>query len=219
MSSLDHLIVAGPDLESLRSWLESETGLRATPGGRHPDQGTHNALVGLGADAYLELMAPDPAGAADGTYRRSIAHLPAPEILTWCARASSSGALLERAEALGLSIATLDGSRHTQAGTELRWRLAILGGHGFGGHVPFFIDWLGTPHPAAGLPRQAALIELRLEHPDPDGLVNLLSALGMEPTAAPLHTARSQTPSLRASLATGRGVHVLKGTGAGLHTA
>lgn len=215
-AELDHLIVAGPDLTAMTAWLESETGLVAAPGGRHPDQGTHNALVGLGADAYLELMAPDPSGAVDGTYRRTVSHLNEPELLTWCARTPDSATLAERATALGLNIDALDGSRRTQSGTELRWSLTILGGHGFGGHVPFFIDWLDTPHPALSMPRQAALIELRLEHPDPIGLANLLGALGVEPSAAPLHTAWSSEPKLSASLATSGGVRTLVGAGGGL---
>lgn len=216
MSSLDHLIVAGPDLEAVAAWLLSGTGLSATPGGRHPGQGTHNALVGLGADAYLELMAPDPEGEVTGTYRRSIAHLRSPELFTWCASTDDGAALVARAEALGLSTHLLEGSRRTLAGAELRWRLVILGGHGFGGHVPFFIDWLDTPHPAASLARQAALIELRLEHPDPTGLTNLLTALGLRPTAAPLLVARSDAASLKASLATAEGIRILAGAGGGL---
>jgi hypothetical protein len=87
MLELDHLIVAGPDLVGLVAAFEDLTGARAAPGGRHAGQGTHNALVGLGGDRYLELLAPDPeqAGAtsarASPTWRRRrcTAGVPGPE--------------------------------------------------------------------------------------------------------------------------------------------
>lgn len=219
MSLLDHVIVAGPDLSGLIAWLKREFGLAAAPGGRHPGQGTHNALVGLGPQAYLELMAPDdlplPAD-APGAYRRSLAHLANPELLTWCARTASWRELAARAEGLGLEVACPEGRRKTASGEELRWRLVIVSGHGFGGHVPFFIDWLDTPHPATALEQQASLTALHLEHPDATGLTNALTALGCEPAHMPVAVAKSRLPLLALELATPVGERRMTGSGGAL---
>jgi hypothetical protein len=53
--SVDHLVWGGPDLDQEIDRLDEWTGVRAVLGGRHPGQGTRNALIGLGLTKYLEL--------------------------------------------------------------------------------------------------------------------------------------------------------------------
>jgi len=207
---LDHLIVAGPDLAGLVAAFEAQTGARAAPGGRHAGQGTHNALIGLGEGRYLELLAPDP-GQAGGDFRAGIAHLTAPALHTWCARAGSADEVAARVVAAGLAPRRLPMSRRRPDGVTLHWELVFADGHAFGGLVPFFIDWRGSPHPSAQLAPQLAWEGLTLAHPDARGLGRLLAAFGgpppgvrVEPGDAPALTATWRGATAKTS-STGRG--------------
>ena len=47
MSRVDHLVYASPNLEEGIDRIESLLGVRATPGGSHPQWGTANALIAI----------------------------------------------------------------------------------------------------------------------------------------------------------------------------
>ena len=62
----------------------------------------------------------------------------------------------------------------------MRWELLFLGGHRFPNLVPFFIDWLDTPHPATTNPRAGLFRALEIRTPDADSLNGLFEGLGMD---------------------------------------
>lgn len=183
--TLDHLLLAGPNLTVLAQLVEERTGLRAHPGGRHLGHGTHNALLGLGEGCYLELLAPDPSQDGGG-FRDTIAHLAAPALHTWCARGGTADEVARRVRAAGVTPRRVPMQRRRADGGTLAWELVFVDAHAYGPLVPFFIDWQGTPHPAAQLPAVLELDAVMLEHPDPDGFGALLARLGGLPSCVRL---------------------------------
>ena len=169
-----------------------------------------------------------PAAAPPYTFYRSIAYAATPQLFTWCARVSDAETFTEGARSLGLNVTRFPGSRHTPSGHELRWDLMIVGGHGLGGVVPFFIDWHDSPHPAATVGAQRTgpglrLEELELRHPDDQGVTSLLAALrdaaGVEDTSgdAPrVMVTAADSPLIVARLVGAHGPFELHGTGGSL---
>lgn len=176
---LDHLLWAAPRRAAGIGELERLTGVRAAIGGQHPGEGTHNALAGLGADTYLEIIAPDP-DLPEGGLARMIAHVREPSLELWAARTPSADATVRAALDAGLTAQPVPMSRTTPEGDVLRWKLVWIGGHDFGPLVPFFIDWLDTPHPAPRAPQGLALSSFVVQTPRADELAAVLEALGVE---------------------------------------
>ena len=119
----------------------------------------------------------------DGDFRAGIAYLAAPALHAWCARAGAADDVASRIAATGLAPRRLAMARQRPDGVTLRWELLFADGHPYGGLVPFFIDWRGSPHPSEQLAPQLAWEGLTLAHPDARGLGRLLAALGGPPRA------------------------------------
>jgi hypothetical protein len=52
---IDHIIYAAPDLEIAVADIERRFGVRASGGGKHTGQGTHNKLLSLGPERISRL--------------------------------------------------------------------------------------------------------------------------------------------------------------------
>ena len=188
-AALDHLVLAAPALAPGVAWAERRLGVAFGPGGAHPGMGTHNRLLRLGADAYLEVIAPDPAAPAPSHPRwfglsdtDALRHRwdEGPRLAAWVARvADLDAAVAVDPELLGRPV-------HLTRGT-LSWRFALRadGSPPLGGAAPCLIQWdpgAGRPDgtPAPLLPDAGCALErLTLRHPDPARVRALLGRLGL----------------------------------------
>ena len=176
---LDHLVLAGPNLPDTVAWFAGLTGVQPAPGGSHVGLGTANALVSIGASAYLELVGPDP-DQPDPEQPRpfGIDRLRRPRIVTWAIRTTNIDAVVAAARDTGYDPGEpIAMSRRAPDGSLLEWRLTPPRIDHGDGLVPFVIDWGGTAHPTSrGLPG-VELLELRARHPDPARVRHRLAAL------------------------------------------
>ena len=175
--ALDQLVYAGPDLGALVTGVHDATGVAPQPGGSHEGRGTANALLGLGAGRYLELLGPDPAqGEPDRARPLRVDEVSAPRMVGWAVRTPSIDHLVDSARADGYDpgpVAPM--SRRTPDGALLRWRLTPPEG-GYDGVVPFLIDWQDSPHPAEGLP-EVELVRVMINHPQATDVRAALTAV------------------------------------------
>jgi hypothetical protein len=187
---VDHLVYGAPHLEDAIEHLADRTGVRARPGGRHLAYGTHNALLALGPDVYLEILAPDPRRAADVEPTIfGMAERTRPGLAGWVARVNGPADMerrIARARGAGLDLGTPQaGERATPAGGMLRWALTDPHARHFDGAVPILVDWGTTPHPARTAPAGLRLVALAASHPRAVELEAALSAIGADIAVTP----------------------------------
>jgi hypothetical protein len=207
LECVDHLVYASPDLDAAVDALEGLLGIRACAGGRHPDEGTRNALIALGPDTYLEVFAPDPKMPAPSKARWfGIDGLAAPRVVAWAAKSQDLEAFVLSAHRSGIGLGPVrQGSRVRPDGVALSWSFTDPHTVLEDGLVPFFIDWGNSPHPAGTAARGGRLSDFRAEHPEPDRVRRALRALGI-----PLRVDRGPVPALVVVLETPRGIVELR---------
>lgn len=179
--ALDHLLFGAPALDVGVREVTARLGVAPAPGGVHPTMGTTNALLSLGGGVYLEVLAPAPGHTELRGFGQELAGLQTPALVNWAARASDLEAVAAAATAAGLApFGPVPGSRRTESGDLLEWRMLLIGGHDFGTFIPFFIDWGATPHPSITSPAGPRLLRFSVAHPRAAELSGLYRALGLE---------------------------------------
>ena len=180
-AGVDHLVYAVADLKAGMDDIEQLFGVRPARGGRHPRYGTQNALLALGPQTYLEIIAADPQlprpeqGRGFGVEAANL-----PRLETWALRRESIEAVAEYVEAMGISLGSVaSGAREKPDGTVLTWKLSDPYACRMNGAVPFLIAWGDTPHPATSAPLAGELVSLRIMHPNPDAVRAALGAMGV----------------------------------------
>ena len=214
MNHLDHIVIAAQDLQQGVDYLRSTLGIEVPPGGKHKSMATHNRVMQLGNDAYLELIAIDPDGesprhprwfALDSSGMRA-AIREQPRLITWVMNTTN---LADLAGNAGFDI----GKPTELSRDDLRWEFALPDdGRLLGdGMLPYCIQWHSSPHPSQGMSDNGCLLqELNIHHPRPNWLNDRLDAIDASHLVHIEALPDGETPYLEAIIETPNGVVVLK---------
>lgn len=143
MLGLDHAIIAVRDLTAARGQMERALGLTITPGGEHPGQGTHNAIVRLGTE-YIEILAVrDPQEVASNEKGRLLQDFlnRGEGLLGFAVDSDNLDRDLMEIRGRGLTLeGPYQGSRRRPDGSLMTWRAATLPADPWGRKLPFVIQ-------------------------------------------------------------------------------
>ena len=169
--AIDHIVYIVPDFESALDDLEGKLGVRPQVGGRHLSRGTKNALLNLGNECYLEVLAADPENTTFlGERWMGVDLIKKPTISRWAIQSANiehdCQVLKKYHPNLGEIAA---GERKTQEGDILRWKMSLPLALPQIEIVPFLLDWSTSAyHPTKKLEEACKLLEIKFFHPQPE---------------------------------------------------
>jgi hypothetical protein len=213
MNQLDHIVIAAESLQQGVDYLREALGVEVPRGGVHQTMGTHNRLMQLANDAYLEIIAIDPQARAprhprwfgldDAIMRQSLRQQP--RLITWVMNTADVNRL---AASAGFDI----GVPTALSRDNLNWEIALtddgrlLGG----GMLPYCIQWHSSPHPARGMTDLGCILHaLTIYHNRPHWLAERLDAIDASHLVQIEALAEDQPPYLEAAIETPNGMVTL----------
>lgn len=212
-AELDHLVLAAPTLDAGVAWVESSLGVKVPRrGGEHTGKGTHNVVVSLGPDFYLEILSLNPDSKERNPPRWTwLDDKPddyTPSLETWSARCDDVRAALAESD-------IKPGKVESMSRGNMEWliTLAVDGSlaPAKGGAFPFLIQWQkNPPHPVAStLPDLGLRLKtLQIRHLDAPSIEKSLGAIGLKDSR--LHVSLGEGPRLVATIDTPDGERTLE---------
>ncbi len=204
-STLDHIVITAPTLKSGVEWVRDT--LDATPefGGTHPQFATHNCLLSLGGQTYLEVIAPDPNAAAPERPRLfdldHVQRTSDPRLAAWVARTTDIKAVVS-------ACSEPPGTIEPMSRGELNWLITLTrdGSLTLDGTAPILIEWPPATHPSTAMRETGCrLLALELHHPDSGRVARVLKSIGFESDVDVKPTQDEGEPFLVATIHTARG--------------
>jgi hypothetical protein len=177
MLRLDHIVVASLTLEEGVAHVEDCLGVIVPPGGEHPLMGTHNHLMRLGNEIYLEIISPNPKVhprrprwfGLDRSELRAKLRV-SPRLITWVARVPDLGVALRNLHEAGEIVRVSRG--------DLSWLISVPAGGAmpFDGAFPALIQWPSGSHPwERMIDLGCRLQRLEVAHPYANQIMGMLS--------------------------------------------
>lgn len=213
MNNLDHIVIAAEDLQQGVDYVRKLLGVDIPRGGKHANMATHNHVMQLGNDAYLEVIAIDRNGQAprhprwfalDSALMRADLRKQ-PRLVTWVMNTADLGGLVERVDFdIGIPAKL---SRD-----DLSWEFALPDdGRLLGdGALPYCIQWHSSPHPSRAMADTGCLLqELTIYHNRPHWLNERLDTLEASHLVHVEALPDNKTPYLEATIDTPTGTVII----------
>lgn len=174
---IDHIAITAPTLEAGAELVYQSLGITPQYGGEHPTMGTHNLLLRLGDEVYLEVIAADPN--VENPLRPRWFGLddlnpntPA-GLKTWAVRTDNIQSTVKTAsESVGEIVPMARGDKN--------WLITIPqdGSIPVNGGAPALIQWQTDQHPAQLLKDYGfSLVKLQIYHPEPQRITGFLQSI------------------------------------------
>ena len=204
---IDHLVIGALSLEEGVAYVREKLGVDIPPGGSHSALATHNHLMTIGEDVFLEVIAPnDAAGKTTGRlpqprwyglddpYVKASLHR-SPALLAWVVNTETIDDLAAACSwPLGNIVDVTRG--------ELSWRFALPfdGALPAGGMLPYAIEWGTTEHPAGNMADCGISLEkLEISHPKAEWLKGHLTSIAAQGLVTLCEAEDSSAPALTAT--------------------
>ena len=212
MNKLDHIVIAAETLELGVDYINSKLGVAIPVGGQHQTMGTHNHLMQLGNEAYLEVISINPQAdtpphprwfALDQAMMRESLKR-GPRLITWVMNCGNIGQLIE---AVDFDI----GEATALTRNNLSWEIALPDDGRLlnGGLLPYSIQWHSSPHPSQGMADLGCSLQsLTLHHNRPEWLSAKLEMLGASHLVKVETLTDSESPYLSASIRTAENIDI-----------
>ena len=206
---IDHLVIGASNLKKGISFVKETLGIDIPFGGMHMQMGTHNHLVQLGNDIFLEVIAINPDieppkaprwyGLDDPFIRRQIDQQPI--LLTWVVNTKDINEFVQKASVSFGKPALISRG-------ELSWYFGLPddGRLLAGGMLPYVIEWQSNSHPAASMSDAGCRFQsLEIHHPCPEWLLFILESINASDLVEVYALQKNELPYLIAHINTPSG--------------
>lgn len=168
----DHIAIVARSLEEGADYIRDTLNIDMPSGGAHPRMGTHNLLLSLGPNCFLEVIAVDPNAKPPARPRWfGLDTFDAkPRIGAWVLGATDIHAALDGQQ--GTSGPVIEMTRG-----DLCWQMSVRddGEVPMSGAFPKILQWPVGPHVAAKMEgRGCSFVSLTIAHPQADAILSWL---------------------------------------------
>ncbi|WP_321371830.1 VOC family protein [uncultured Desulfuromusa sp.] len=218
LTKIDHLVIGAESLSQGVDYVRACLGVDIPYGGVHEKMGTHNHLMRIGKEIFLEIIAVNPDittpdrprwfGLDDPFVRQRIAQQP--RLLAWVVNTDNLKMMMQQ------TLVSLGNLELITRGN-LNWDFGLPGDGSLiaAGMFPYAIQWHTDKHPATEMTDlNCSFQSLDIYHPYPEWLRSVLTAIGAQRLVTINPLPPNSAPYLAASFKTPAGGKILKSCGA-----